>query len=75
MLYFARNNEESYVGVIAGKNRTTDESIIYVQPFGIRIIGSSMLSKFVGQEFLVKVMVDNSNNILRVGHISRISAA
>ena len=75
MLYFARNNEESYVGVIAGKNRTTDESIICLQPFGIRIIGSSMLSKFVGQEFLVKVMVDNSNNILRVGHISRISAA
>ncbi len=75
MLYFARHNEESYVGVIAGKDRNTDESVIYIQPFGIRIIGSSMLSRYVGQEFLVKVMVDNSNNILRVGHISRIEAA
>lgn len=75
MLYFARHNEESYVGIIAGKSNKTDESILYIQPYGIRIIGSSMLSKFVGQEFLVKVMVDNSNNLLRVGHISRMPAA
>ena len=75
MIHFARHNEESYVGIIAGKSKKTDESIIYIQPYGIRIIGSSMLSKYVGQEFLVRVMVDNSNNLLRVGHISRLSAA
>lgn len=73
MLYFARHNEESYIGIIAGKSNKTDESIILIQPYDIRIIGSSMLSKYVGQEFLVKVKVDN--NILRVGHISRIPAA
>ena len=75
MIYFARHNEDSYVGVIAGKSKNTDESVMYIQPYGIRIIGSSMLSKYVGQEFLVRVMVDNSNNLLRVGHISRLSAA
>lgn len=74
-LYFATHNEESYVGIIAGRGKKTDESIIYIQPYGIRIIGSSMLSKFVGQEFLVRIMVDNSNNCLRVGHISRMPAA
>lgn len=75
MLYFDRHNEEAYIGVIAGKNCKTDEAIIYIQPFGIRVVGSSMLSKYVGQEFSVKVTVDNCNNILRVGHISRVTAA
>ena len=75
MLYFARHNEDSYIGIVAGKKQGTNESIIYIKPYGIRVIGSSMLSKYIDQEFSVKVMVDNTGNILRVGHIARLSAA
>lgn len=75
LLYFARQKDDTFIGVIIGKNRRTEDSVIAIQPYGIRIFGSSMLSKFVGQEFLVSVKVDTGENCLRVGHISRITAA
>ena len=75
LLYFARHDEDTFIGIIIGKNRKTEDSLIAIQPYGIRILGSSMLSKFVGQEFSVRVKVDESGNHLRVGHISRITAA
>lgn len=74
-LYFSRHPDDTYRGVVIGKARSTAESIVTIQPYGIRIIGSSMLTKYVGQEFMIRVSVDKKDNCLRVGHISRCIAA
>ena len=75
LLYFARHTEETYEGVVLGKSSKTDEALITVKPFNIRILGSSMLTSFIGQSFKVKIAVDSQKRCLRVGHIARPEAA
>ena len=74
-LYFAKHMEDSFRGVVIGANNYSDDAVISLQPYNIRILGAVCLSKYVRQEFQIKVMVDNERGYLRVGHISRISAA
>lgn len=74
-LYFAKHMEDSFRGVVIGANNYSDDAVILLQPYNIRILGAVCLSKYVRQEFQIKVMVDNERGYLRVGHISRISAA
>ena len=47
------------------------DTMIALQPYNIRIFGASVLSKFMGEEFWIKVAVDSDRNLLRVGHISK----
>ena len=74
MLYFSRHSDDTYKGIIVGKSRHSEDSIVSLQPYNIRILGTSMLSKYIGQEFLIRVMVDEQSKVLRIGHISRIAA-
>lgn len=74
LLYFSQHPEDSFKGIIVGANRKTGEAIIELEKYRIRILGASILSKFIGQEYLVKVMADMESNLLRVGKISRPAA-
>lgn len=74
-LYFAKHTEDCFRGVVIGANNYSGDAVISLQPYNIHILGASCLSKYVGQEFQIKVMVDNERGHLRVGHISRIAAA
>ena len=75
MLYFMRHADDTFKGIIVGTSRGSGDVMIALQPYNIVILGGSVLSKYIGQEFLVKVMVDVEKNRLCVGHISRASAA
>ena len=75
MLYFARHAEETFRGVVVGTSRVNNYTMIALQPYNIRIFGASVLSKFMGEEFWIKVAVDSDRNLLRVGHISKATAA
>ena len=75
MLYFARHTEDTFHGVVVGISNHGNSSKIVLKPYNILIIGSSVLSRFKGEEFCIKVEVDSDCNLLRVGHISRKSAA
>lgn len=73
MLYFARHAEEAFRGIVVGTSRISNDTMIAIQPYNIRIFGASVLSKYIGEEFWVRVAVDSESNLLRVGHISRAS--
>lgn len=75
MLYFARHEEDTFRGIIIGASRATGDAMIALQPYNIRIFGAAVLSRFIGQEFFVKVLVDTEQSRLRVGHISRVAVA
>lgn len=70
MLYFMRHADDTFKGIIVGTSRGSGDVMIALQSYNIVILGASVLSTFVGQEFLVKIMIDAERNRLCGGHIS-----